>query len=182
MPVNKFGASLERSGYAESRRPSVESLRGYVRDNALCLNQSDYDARERKIRRVAAPETDTDAANKSYVEVALRNAREENRAFRESTANDITRLDNRVDLVVQTLTSLIQFNDERIKGANNDIRILKEALEKFALQKSTNAVEAKITQLTEEHKRPSTRARPTQKDRDKDRDKDREKDKNKDKQ
>lgn len=43
-------------------------LRNYVRSNALCLTTSDFDARSRKIRHVAEPQFDSDAANKLYVE------------------------------------------------------------------------------------------------------------------
>lgn len=43
-------------------------LRNYVRDNTLCAIASDFDARSRKIRRVAMPEDDSDAVNRLYVE------------------------------------------------------------------------------------------------------------------
>lgn len=42
-------------------------LRNYVRSNALCLKTNDFDARSRKIRHVATPQCDDDAANKLYV-------------------------------------------------------------------------------------------------------------------
>jgi len=38
-----------------------------VRDNALCRAGTEFDAEARKIRRVAQPEGDDDAANKLYV-------------------------------------------------------------------------------------------------------------------
>lgn len=47
-------------------------LRNYVRDNALCQTTTGFDARSRKIQRVAQPETDTDAVNKRYVDKLLR--------------------------------------------------------------------------------------------------------------
>ncbi|XP_070165275.1 tropomyosin-like [Polyergus mexicanus] len=72
MSVNKFGSSLRNRGYDARTgrlRPAIESLRNYVRDNALCLSSSiEYDARERKIKRLAQPEEDADAISKSYVE------------------------------------------------------------------------------------------------------------------
>lgn len=46
-------------------------VRNYVRDNALCRVAADFDAKSRKIRRVAQPEADTDAANKRYVEQCM---------------------------------------------------------------------------------------------------------------
>ncbi|XP_070155197.1 tropomyosin-like [Polyergus mexicanus] len=72
MSVSKFGSSLKNRGYDTRTgrlRPAIESLRNYVRDNALCLSSSiEYDARERKIKRLAQPEEDADATSKSYVE------------------------------------------------------------------------------------------------------------------
>ena len=43
-------------------------MRNFVRDNALCRTATDFDARLRKIRRVAQPEADGDAVNKLYVD------------------------------------------------------------------------------------------------------------------
>ncbi|XP_072761218.1 uncharacterized protein [Anoplolepis gracilipes] len=62
MSINKFGVSLGTSNnaYYEWNR----LLRTYVRDNALCLTSAGFDARLRKIRRVAQPEDDNDAVNK----------------------------------------------------------------------------------------------------------------------
>ncbi|KYN22270.1 hypothetical protein ALC57_05333 [Trachymyrmex cornetzi] len=58
-------------------RSLIESLWNYVHDSGLCLNPDHYDAKERKIKHVAAPEFDTDAVNKSYVERTLRGTRNE---------------------------------------------------------------------------------------------------------
>ncbi|KYN22395.1 hypothetical protein ALC57_05207 [Trachymyrmex cornetzi] len=55
----------------------METLRNYVYNNGLCLNPDHYDAKKRKIEHVAAPEFDTDAVNKSYVERTLRDTRNE---------------------------------------------------------------------------------------------------------
>ncbi|XP_029665668.1 uncharacterized protein LOC115237040 [Formica exsecta] len=72
MSVSKFGTPLKNRGYDARTgrlRPAIESLRNYVRDNALCLTSSvEYDAKERKIKRLAKPEEDADATSKSYVE------------------------------------------------------------------------------------------------------------------
>ena len=76
MSVNKFGMSM-RGSDVEKSRSSIESLRNYVHDSGLCLNPDHYDAKERKIEHVAAPEFDTDVVNKSYVERTLRDTRNE---------------------------------------------------------------------------------------------------------
>ena len=82
MSVNKFGASLHGStadstgaaGDNDQRMETIRSLNlyvaNYVRENALCLgnDRSTFDAMERKMRRVAHPEEDTDAATKRYVD------------------------------------------------------------------------------------------------------------------
>jgi hypothetical protein len=70
MPINKFGISLGRSG-AEPYYQWGGLLRNYVRDNALCVVATDFDAKSRKIRRVALPVDDGDVANKRYVEQSM---------------------------------------------------------------------------------------------------------------
>lgn len=70
MPINKFGISLGRSG-GESYYQWNGLLRNYVRDNALCVVATDFDARSRKIRRVTLPVDDDDVANKRYVQQSL---------------------------------------------------------------------------------------------------------------
>ena len=177
MPLNKFGASLNRGdNCAAPRRPSLDSIRSYVRDNALCLNQLGYDARERKIRRVASPEIDTDATNKRYVVTSLRDVREENRAFRDDTTNAITQLKsdlqsdvtNRVDFVTKTFATLIGILEDQIKDSNTERQQLKETIDK--LREDVTTLRLKLDQaISEQHKRPSTRSRPTHKDKDSDR-------------
>jgi len=66
MPINKFGTSLGRSG-AEPYYQWNELFRNFVRDNALCTGAADFDAKSRKIRRVALPVGDGNVANKRYV-------------------------------------------------------------------------------------------------------------------
>ncbi|CAL1682459.1 unnamed protein product [Lasius platythorax] len=94
--MNKFGISLDkRRDYVTigRLRLAIESLRNYVRDNALCQDPStDYVAKERKIRRLAVPEVDTDATNKRYVELALNSVREEEARYRENIENITSRL------------------------------------------------------------------------------------------
>ncbi|KAL6416645.1 hypothetical protein ACFW04_013279 [Cataglyphis niger] len=85
MFVNKFGIPLKKHGTDERLRPAIESVRNYVRDNALCASSADeYDARERKIRRLVPPKEDTDATSKSYVDLALRAAKKDEIEYREN--------------------------------------------------------------------------------------------------
>ena len=72
MPINKFGLFERRNDATVNNWYHWNGLmRNYVRDNALCRVATDYDAKSRKIRHVAQPEVDTDAANKLYVEQCL---------------------------------------------------------------------------------------------------------------
>ena len=71
MSINKFGTSLERGG-AGSYYQWSGLVRNYVRDNALCMVTTDFDAKSRKIRRVAQPVDDSDAANKRYVQQTVK--------------------------------------------------------------------------------------------------------------
>jgi len=66
MPINKFGTSLGRSG-AEPYYQWSGLLRNFVRDNALYMGADDFDAKSRKIKRVALLVDDDDVANKRYV-------------------------------------------------------------------------------------------------------------------
>ncbi|KAL6416643.1 hypothetical protein ACFW04_011667 [Cataglyphis niger] len=85
MFVNKFGIPLKKHGTDERLRPAIESVRNYVRDNALCASSADeYDARERKIRRLVPPKEDADATSKSYVDLALRAAKKDEIEYREN--------------------------------------------------------------------------------------------------
>ena len=49
MSVNKFGMPMRRddSEEIEKSRSSIESLRNYVHDSALCLNPDHYDAKKK---------------------------------------------------------------------------------------------------------------------------------------
>ena len=61
MPSNKFGLSLGKESELHYQWRGL--FRNYVRDNALCIAAADFDAKSRKIRRVALPVDDADAAN-----------------------------------------------------------------------------------------------------------------------
>ncbi|XP_018403204.1 PREDICTED: uncharacterized protein LOC108780109 [Cyphomyrmex costatus] len=81
MPINKFGLSL--GGGSESHYQWRGLFRNYVRDNALCRVATDFDAKLRKIRRLALPVDDTDATNKRYVQQSVQDLRFEKRRMSE---------------------------------------------------------------------------------------------------
>ncbi|XP_070156726.1 ribonuclease Y-like [Polyergus mexicanus] len=136
MSVSKFGTPLRNRGY-DARigrlRPAIESLRNYVRDNVLCLSSSiEYDARERKIKRLAQPEEDADATSKSYVEEITSPLRKDaDEAGIETSANT---LDKRIDVL-----------DKRIKGLGDRTEAAKNTISLNAAESSTrNASDHKI--------------------------------------
>jgi len=65
MPINKFGTLLGKSG-AEPYYQWIGLLRNFVRDNALCVVATEFDAKSHIIRRVALPVDNGDAAIKRY--------------------------------------------------------------------------------------------------------------------
>lgn len=97
MHINKFGISEQSKDVtnAISYRRWSGLMRNFVRDNALCRVVTDFDARSRKIRRVAQPETDTDAVNKLYL-----------------------------DRCVKTLRNQLKESDEKLAALEKDVRAL----------------------------------------------------------
>lgn len=83
MPVNKFGLFERRNDAIDNWSALVRS---YVRDNALCRIGVEFDAKSCKIRRVAQPEDDNDAANKLYVEQCVKILRDQQQEFVERLA------------------------------------------------------------------------------------------------
>lgn len=71
MSINKFGISLGRNGTNPYYQYSG-LIRNYVRDNSLCMVAANYDAKSRKIQRVAPPVDDSDVANKWYVQESMK--------------------------------------------------------------------------------------------------------------
>ena len=84
-------------------------MRYYVRNNALCRVATDYDAKSRKIRRVAQPEVDTDAVNKLYVEQYLK-----------------------------TLKNQQKESDEKLTALEKDIRALQAAINELQRANNSN--------------------------------------------
>lgn len=75
MSINKFGLSLGAPNNSYYQWNAL--LRNYVRDNALCRTASGFDARSRKIHRVAQPEADNDAVNKVYVDTSIKQLKDQ---------------------------------------------------------------------------------------------------------
>jgi len=99
MPINKFGALLGRGNGGDQYYQYNALVRSFVRDNALCATSTDYDARSRKIKHVAEPLDDTDAANKRYVQQNIRILKDQ----LEELDKKIEILQNNLLIVVDTL-------------------------------------------------------------------------------
>ena len=108
MSINKFGSSLGALNNTYYQQHQL--LRIYVRDNALCLAATDFDARTRKICRVAQPETDTDAANKRYVDTSVN-------LLREEIEKKIIALETNVQIMMNEMQKIIQYH---ISGSAKD--------------------------------------------------------------
>ena len=130
MPINKVGVSLEKSGAARMDYYKLNGvLRNYMRDNALCVVGADFDAKSRKIRRVAQPVVDTDAANKLYVEKSIKFLREQQEELERKLVvfqKDMLTLQNSIQKISQALNSIPQ--------PANEIRKVKEAITAFATE------------------------------------------------
>lgn len=63
MSINKFGVTLRSV-------PNTDTVtcKNYVRRRTLCLDGDTFDARNRKIRRLADAANDDDAVNKAYLD------------------------------------------------------------------------------------------------------------------
>lgn len=104
MPINKFGISFGRT---ESYYQWNGLIRNYVRDNALCMTATDFDAKSRKIRRVALPIDDDDVANKRYVQHSvqvLKDRQEEFERKMEAFQNDMQIMLNELQKAIQHIT------------------------------------------------------------------------------
>ena len=71
MSINKFGIQLVKG---DTRRGGAQwndtcgIFRNYVRENSLCVEGEVFDAKSRKIRRLANSEADSDAVNKLHLD------------------------------------------------------------------------------------------------------------------
>jgi len=66
MPIDKFGILFKKSR-AEPYNQCIQLFRNYVRNNALCVVATDFDAKSRKIRRTS----DSNVANNRYVQQSM---------------------------------------------------------------------------------------------------------------
>ncbi|XP_070165259.1 tropomyosin-like [Polyergus mexicanus] len=161
MSVSKFGTPLRNRGYDARTgrlRPAIESLRNYVCDNALCLSSSiEYDARERKIKRLTQPEKDADATSKSYVEGITSQLRKDADEAWQGVILLFTRLaqlDNalgkRID-VAESFVSEIKARDDalskRIDAVENSISRIEASAN--ALDKRIDALDKRIKDLSD---------------------------------
>lgn len=103
MPIDKFGLFERRNDATGSSRQLWSGLlRNYVRENALCRVATDFDARSRKICRVALPVDDNDAANKLYVEQYVKTLTNRQGEFNEKLVD----LENRVQALWLVISEL----------------------------------------------------------------------------
>ncbi|XP_070155186.1 tropomyosin-like [Polyergus mexicanus] len=162
MSVSKFGSPLKNRGYDARTgrlRPAIESLRSYVRDNALCLSSSiEYDARERKIKRLAQPEEDADATSKSYVEGITSQLRKDANEAGQGVILLFTRLaqldsalGKRID-VAESFVSEIKTRDDvlskRIDAVENSISKIETSAN--ALDKRIDVLDKRIKGLSDQ--------------------------------
>ncbi|XP_070169539.1 tropomyosin-like [Polyergus mexicanus] len=161
MSVSKFGSPLRNRGYDARTgrlRPAIESLRNYVRDNALCLSSSiEYDAKERKIKRLAQPEEDADATSKSYVEGITSQLRKDADEAGQGVILLFTRLaqldsalGKRID-VAESFVSEIKTRDDvlskRIDAVENSISRIETSAN--ALDKRIDVLDKRIRDLSD---------------------------------
>lgn len=127
MSVNKFGASARTT--ADIRRET--SLRAFVRDTALCSDSSDYNAKNRRIRHLATPEDDNDAASKCYVErvvgaieIDVKRVGDEIKELKKEFNNIVAKIEIRCNEIAITIENF----KESLKSEKSNIIILKSAL------------------------------------------------------
>jgi len=114
MPINKFGSFKPRN---YTTGPSDHwDIKSYVRENALCRVTTDYDARSRKIRRVAQPEADTDAANKLYVESCVKRLMNRQKESDEK----LTSFEKDVRAIQSALNELQRAANARLTNVNSE--------------------------------------------------------------
>lgn len=110
MLVSKFGGSLK---YTNDNTRLVESVRGYVRNSAICLNPDHYDAKKRKIVHIARPAYDTDATNKGYVDESFSTIRNDVREVREG----LSQLSTNMNRLLQDKVEILSRNVESLRSS-----------------------------------------------------------------
>ena len=98
MSINKFGLSLGSSG-TESYYKWNGLIRSYVRDNALCKVNANFDAKSCKIRHVVLPVDDGDAANKRYVQQSIQILKD----HQDEIERKIVTLQNKVEIMLNKI-------------------------------------------------------------------------------
>jgi len=69
MSINKFGIQLVKGDTKRRRAQWYDgAFRNYVRENSLCVEGEVFDAKLRKIRRLANSEADSNAINKQHLD------------------------------------------------------------------------------------------------------------------
>ncbi|XP_070152496.1 uncharacterized protein [Polyergus mexicanus] len=140
-------------------RPAIESLRNYVRDNALCLSSStEYDAREREIKCLSQPEEDADATSKSYVEGITSQLRKDANEAEQGVIllfARLAQLDNalgkRIDAAESYVSKIETRNDvlsKRIDAEENSVSRTEASTD--ALGKRIDALDKRINSLSEQ--------------------------------
>ncbi|XP_070167002.1 tropomyosin-like [Polyergus mexicanus] len=148
-----------RRAEPERLRPAIESLRNYVRDNALCLSSSiEYDARERKIKRLAQPEEDADGTSKSYVEVITAQLRKDANEARQGVIllfARLAQLDNALGKRIDAAESFVSKIETRNNVLSKRIDTVENSISRTeastnALGKRIDALDKRINSLSEQ--------------------------------
>jgi len=117
MSINKFGLSVRvNSNFSVD---NLYSLRNFIRDNALCLNSSDFNAKDCRIQHLAEPKSGDDATNRQYVERAIDNIANE---VRESTERTISS----VEEVAAESKTVNAAQTERIHNLEDHVKVMKQ--------------------------------------------------------
>jgi hypothetical protein len=153
MSVNLFGMPFtERIGEEvrnlERSRSANDGLRNYVRDNTLALHGEDYDAKNRKIRRVSAPDLDTDVANKMFIENALRDLKKEFRHSLDTLNTSVSSRINIVEIKCDKNTSEIDSVSSRITKSHKELINRYEAINILTTQNQDAITELSNTKAS----------------------------------
>ena len=125
MSINKFGIQLVKGDAKRGEaRWNDTGFRNYVRENSLCVDTTGevFDAKSRKIRRLASPETDGDAVNKLHLDRRFKIWKTDNDLFLQSY---FISLQNQID-EIRILIRAVESNlDKKIAEIESFLRISK---------------------------------------------------------